>query len=137
MGRFKPETSEGPMKRIVYREKTPDTVLSEKKGKIRDRIEKEVGDVHSLLADAHDMISLLMSTTGVLYSLAKEGRTDAEVDAIIGVDKRVFLEHAINKFSVTTTTADLEFAVNPTGKVDELIDTQGQVGTIVKEEKGL
>jgi len=120
-------TKKGPLTRTGVKMSLPE-VDSSAKGKIRKEINDNVGDVYSLLADANEMISLLMSTVSVMYSVQSQESLDK-----IPVDKKAFIEYSINKFADTTTSADVKFAVDPTGTVDKLMGGQASIGQIMSE----
>lgn len=114
----------------------PDTTL---RGQMRKRINKEVGDLSELVANAHNMISLIMSTISVIYSELIKTMSPEQLQAFEQNEpaKKALIEYAITKFSGTITTADIKFAQDPQGAVNELIDSQGQIGTIMKELKNI
>jgi hypothetical protein len=128
---FTPETTkEGPLTRVGMKMTLPKADTSAR-GKIRKQINDEVGDVYSLLADANEMISLLMSAVSILHS----AQSEEALAAIPDVNKRAFLEYAIAKFAGTTTSADLKFEADPTGTVNALMDGQAAIGSIMNAAK--
>jgi hypothetical protein len=124
-------TKKGPLTRTGVKMTLPEADTSSR-GKIRKEINDNVGDVFSLLADANEMISLLMSTVSVLYSAQSQASLGS-----IPADKQAFIEYAMGKFAETTTSADIKFAMDPTGTVDKLMGSQADIGQIVTDVKGL
>jgi len=111
---------------------TKPQAISETKGSIRNEIGTRVGDTETILGQLSDTVSLLTSTLSALYFIQ-----DPEKLAILPLEQRQSIEYLFSKFASTVTSADLDFAEDPIGTIDNLIKPQGEIGNIMAEIKGV
>jgi len=131
MSKFKDGTiKNGPwLKKGVVETPSP-KVHTPAKGKIRERIETEVGDTKTILANLSDTVSLLTSSLNTVVSVLTEDQL-----AAMDPNERAALLYLGQKKGQTVTSADIDFASKGTEKLDELLDSQGKIGKIMLEEK--
>ncbi len=91
----------------------------DKKLKIRKQFKAEIGDSDDLLADVSKMVSLLTSTMGRIYSTLS-----ATQKSKIPQAERDLIEYLFVQKSLTTTTGDIDFAKDPYGTIDKLLNRE-------------
>ncbi len=107
----------------------PPQPLSIKKGLARGKIDEEVGDLYDLVADLSDTLALLLKSHNALY--------EALDTSSLPVEDKDLADKLVAKFNSITTSAELDYAKDPEGTIDTLMESQGKIGKIMKDIKGV
>ncbi len=105
-------------------------VLPPDKARVRERIQEEAGDTDAMVGKLADMVSLIISAMSEMWRVTTPACKE-KMDPV----KVALVQYMFDRFAVTETSADVDFKIDAYATINKLVDVQGTVGTIMKEEK--
>ena len=96
------------------------------KGKIRNKIEKEIADRDDLIADLTKLVFINLSLIKELYELVDLSKLDDE--------KKAMFEYGFEKYDETETILDYYLQKGDLTFIDRILERQEKIVKVVKDE---
>ena len=102
------------------------TITEGVKGKIRNKIEKEIADRDDLIADLTKLVFINLSLIKELYSLVDLSKLDDE--------KKAMFEYGFKKYEESETILDYYLQKGDLSFIDRILERQEKIVKVVKDE---